>query len=235
MLLLLGITFSFFANSQEYQDVIYLKNGSVIKGEIIQRDSDKFIIKTSDFQLYSFNLPEIEQILQEQKLDLAEYGGNFSYGVSLGGGGIIGLPIRFHKGEKFAFEMGLHYRPGIIYADDYWGRSTLYLEHSVVFSTGANFYFGKYFKEKKQKVKLNGLKIMAGAGTGGYDTYLFAIGWINESFKKFNNHKSFSFELGPGFVITDFSSSNSSGYPEDTYSGGNIMVYWKLQWNWFRI
>jgi hypothetical protein len=232
LLLFSAMAISFLSLSQESQDVIYLKNGTVIKGEIVKKDADNnYIIKSFDGQLYLFNDSEIEQLWKEENLNLKEYGGTFSYGMSLGGGGIVGVPFRFHNGEKFAFEMGIHYRPTIIYATNYWGGTSTQFEHATLFSVGANYFIGKYFKENKQKVKLNGIKIMAGAGTGGYDTFLFAIGWTHESFKKYRYNKSFTFELGPGFAFTDYSSSND--YTADSFSGGSLALYWKVQWNWF--
>ena len=120
VLVIFGLLLSIIAFSQAYNDVIYLKNGSSIKGEIIKNDSINVIIKTSDGQLYSFTSQEIEQISKVLNEDLSQYGGNFSYGIFLGGGGIMGFPIRYHPSEKFAFEMSISYRPGIFKVSDYY-------------------------------------------------------------------------------------------------------------------
>jgi len=233
LLLCSAMLISLLSLSQDFMDVIYLKDGTVIKGKIIQKDTvNNYIIKTFNGQLYSCINTEIEQVLKEQNLDLEKYGGSFSYGISIGGGGIVGFPIRFHGGEKFAFEMGLHYRPAIIQVTQYWDYTSTYLKHAGVFTLGANYYMGKYYKGRKQKVKLNGIKIMAGAGTGQYNSFLFGIGWIHESFKKYRNNKSFTFELGPGYAYTDYFKYNM--YHNESYSGGNIAIYWKVQWNCFK-
>jgi hypothetical protein len=228
ILLAFGLLITTIVLSQEYKDVIYLKNGSIIKGEIIKIDLDKeIIIKTIDGQLYSYHNSEIEQIIKEQPLILGEYGGSYSYGVSFGGAGIVGVPIRFHPSEKFTFEMSLNYRPGIFKVSDYWSTETR-IEHSFVLGIGGNYYFGKYFKEKRQKVKLNGLALKVGAGTGGFETLFFGAGWIHESFKKYRFNKSFTLELGPGIVYSHYKTYNSS---LDEYLLG---IYWKVQWNWFK-
>ena len=93
--------------------------------------------------------------------------------------------------------------------------------------------YGKAIKEFSNKnYKLNGIKIMAGAGTGQYNSFLFGIGWIHESFKKYRNNNSFTFELGPGYAYTDYFKYNM--YHNESYSGGNIAIYWKVQWNCFK-
>jgi hypothetical protein len=229
LLLIFGVIVFTSAFSQDFQDVIYLKNGSVIKGIIIKQEpGSETIIKTNDGQLYSYLNQDIEQVLREYNFNLDEYEGDFSYGFSLGGGGLIGFPIRFHPSEKFAFEMSLNYRPSMISVDNYWGETETYFEHSVVFGLATNFYFKKKFKSTSQKVKLNGITLNAGVGTGGYEILFFGGGWIHESFKKFNYKKSFTLELGPGILYTWFN---------DGYSDLNAIapiIYWKVQWNWFR-
>ena len=229
--LLLGISIHFISFSQEYQSVIYLKNGSVIKGEIITQEPN-IIIRTSDGQLYSFSSIEIEQILQEQNLNLSEYGSNFSYGISFGGGGIIGVPIRFHPSEKFAFEMNLNYRPAEYKKKNYWGDTKTYYEHSIIYGLGAKYFIGKYFKEKRQKVKLNGISLNAGIGMGGFETLYAGGGWIHESFKNKRYKKSFTLELGPGFIYTHFNPSDL--YDDSSYDYYELIFHWKVQWNWFK-
>lgn len=225
--LLLGVLISSLIFAQDIQDVIYLKNGSTIKGTIIKQEpNQEIIIKTNDGFLYSFKSIEVEQILKNNYLILEEYGGKFSSGLAIGGGGLIGYPVSFHTSSKFAFEIGLHYRPLFLNVEDYWGRTSSSLEHSVLLSLGTNFYLGKSFKEKKQKIKLNGITVKGGAGFGSFNTTFFAVGWINESFKKKNKKKSFSLELGPGLLYTYCGNK----HVEDL----SFMVYWKFQWNWYR-
>lgn len=225
----LGILLSLFAYSQEVQDVIYLKNGSNIKGTIVKQEpNSNIIIRTNDGQLYSFKRDEIEQILKEMNIDLDEYGGSFSYGISIGGGGLIGAPIRFIK-NKFAFEMELDYKPGYFQAGNYFGNTNTYYKQAGVLSLGVNYYMGKYFKSKKQKIKLNGITIKGGVGTGDFYTYFIGGGWINESFKKLNTKKSFNLELGPGFFFTEDENSEN----ENSYNR-TLGLYWKVQWNWFK-
>jgi len=65
--LLLLVMFSSFAFSQQnYQDVVYLKNGSVIRGMIIEQVPNKSIkIETSDKSLFVYPIDEVEKITKE--------------------------------------------------------------------------------------------------------------------------------------------------------------------------
>ncbi|OFX88121.1 MAG: hypothetical protein A2W99_10765 [Bacteroidetes bacterium GWF2_33_16] len=218
------------AFSQNKKDFVYLKNGSVIIGTIIQEvQYDQIIIRTDEGYLLSFKYAEIEKVLQTEDINLDQYGGNFSYGVALGGAGVIGVPIRLHLSTKSAFEIGAYYRPAFvkITEEDWYDTYTdSYYLHSCVIFGGWNFYLGKYFKIKKQKIKLNGIAIKGGFGFGDYSTYLLTTGWIHESFKKRNTNHSFSLELGPGLVFTDNYSIDNN------ISTASVAIYWKAQWNW---
>lgn len=230
ILLILGLLIKILVFSQEIQDVVYLKNGSIIKGTIVKQDINKeVIIRTSDGNLFMFQYFEIEQILKKHELNLDEYGGSFSSGVAIGGGGVFGLPMRYHtSSSRFAFELGLYYRPGYFRVKGYYGSSTDYFVHSGVLSLGSNFYLGKHYKEKKQKIKLNGITIKGGIGMGEFNTLFAATGWIHESFKKRNKKKSFTLELGIGLIYTEFSAKGNNLY------NSSLGPYWKLQWNWYK-
>lgn len=225
--LTLALLISTFIVAQETLDVVYLKNGSIIKGEIVKQENSDIIIKTIDGYLYSFKSIEIEQILKEYNKNLELYGGKFSSGIAIGGGGVFGLPMRFHRSDKFAFELGLFYRPGYFTADNYYSSSS-YFVHSAVISLGPDFYFERHYKERKQKIISNGITIKGGIGFGEFNTGSIAIGWIHESFKAANKKKSLTFELGPGLVFTDFNRNNLY------YSNSILGIYWKVQWNWYK-
>ena len=52
----------------EQIDVVYLKNGSMIKGTVTELIVDKTVkIQTSDGSLWVFNMSEVEKIVKEAK------------------------------------------------------------------------------------------------------------------------------------------------------------------------
>jgi hypothetical protein len=66
LVLLFGVTLSANAQSNNYQDVVYLKNGSVIKGTIVEQILNVSIkIETRDGNLFVYKMDEIEKLTKE--------------------------------------------------------------------------------------------------------------------------------------------------------------------------
>jgi hypothetical protein len=66
LLLLIFLLFiSVPAQSQKMQDVVYLKNGSIIRGTIIEMIPDKTIKIESGDNLFVYNMEDIEKIVKE--------------------------------------------------------------------------------------------------------------------------------------------------------------------------
>jgi len=223
LVLIAGLLLSNIVYSQIPEDVIYLNNESIIKGTIIAYEPE-VIIRTTDGYLFSFNKSEIAQITKSYSVEYDEYGNDFAYGFAIGGGGLIGTLMRLQSTSNYAFELGLHYRPGYFKIKEYYETNT-YIKHSIVISGGPNFYFGRFFKENRQKIKSNGITVKAGGGFGGFTTFFIAAGWINETFKNKIYDKSITFELGPMYVFTKVSPHI------DYYTSNTIGLYLKLQWN----
>lgn len=60
------ITISSFAQSNNYQDVVYLKNGSIIRGIIIEQVPNQSIkIETPDRNVFVYKMDEIEKMTKE--------------------------------------------------------------------------------------------------------------------------------------------------------------------------
>lgn len=109
----------------------------------------------------------------------------------------------------------------------YGFKDNVYNLNSFVFLGGWNYYINSYFKSHRQKIKLNGITIKGGLGTGDYDYYLISAGWIHESFKNTHKKRSITIELGPGYFYTN------SYNPDKDLSSSSIIIYWKLQWSLF--
>ena len=58
--------FVYYSSAQELQDVVYLKNGSIIRGIIIEQIPNKTLkIKTADSSVFVFKMDDIERITRE--------------------------------------------------------------------------------------------------------------------------------------------------------------------------
>lgn len=65
------IIMSIQAYSQEYLDVVYLKNGSIIKGNIVELIPNESVkLKTADGSLFVFTMDEIEKIDKEEVISV---------------------------------------------------------------------------------------------------------------------------------------------------------------------
>jgi hypothetical protein len=129
LFLLLFATTHVFGQSG-YQDVVYLKNGSIIRGMIIEQIPNQSLkIETADRNVFVFQIDEIEKITKEPKVDRKKstperkeflvpgYEGtlNISYSFGVGDLGMDYIRFTFMNGYRVApafkvsFETGIHY------------------------------------------------------------------------------------------------------------------------------
>lgn len=109
--LLIGLSMVLFAQ-QNYQDVVYLKNGSIIHGVIIEQVPNKSIkIETADKNVLVYQIDEIEKMTKEQKdSSLPQMKGTMSVqndkkeGIDLVFNGGLQMPV---------FDLGKFYDNGI--------------------------------------------------------------------------------------------------------------------------
>lgn len=74
LFLVLLISFSTYINAQSYTEVVYLKNGSVIKGVIIEQIPNVSLkVKTADGSLIICNMSEVEKITKEESSHVRSY------------------------------------------------------------------------------------------------------------------------------------------------------------------
>ena len=81
--MLFSITLAAFAQ-ENYQDVVYLKNGSIIRGIIIEQvPNESLKIQTKDGSIFAYEMTEVEKITKEQNPEiLVEGNDGFFVGVS---------------------------------------------------------------------------------------------------------------------------------------------------------
>jgi len=185
------------------------------------QENQNTIIQTND---------SINSEITKKEINFDEYGGKFSTGIALGGGGIIGIPLRFYFTPKIAIEAGAYLRPKALHCHGYtfhpfydsfnfWDISA-----GVMVVGGTIIYFKKYYKSRRKKIKLNGISIKGGQSFSYNPESFFSLGWAHESFRKNNKDHSFIFELGFGVLLEHNNYSPPKGLP---------LIYWKLHWNWY--
>lgn len=168
------------------------------------------------------------------EVNTSDFGGLFSIGVSVGGGGLVNIPLRIFPTEKFAFEFTPGLRP-IINLNS--GKTYL----NIALMGGLTYYFTKDYIQYKNKVRMNGLFIKGGGSLGGkYNEIIFGAGWSYERFKVINPNRSFNFELGFG-VIRSKEKINYDleyGYIINPIEGGQEInwqpaLFWRIAWHFF--
>ena len=94
--ILFALTATFSFAQSNYQDVVYLKNGSIIRGMIIEQVPNRSIkIETADRSVFVYQMEEIEKLTKEASQGK---GGNAS-GSSSGYRGIVETGYQFGVGD----------------------------------------------------------------------------------------------------------------------------------------
>lgn len=132
LILLIITLFTKFSYSQvNYQDVVYLKNGSIVRGIIIEQVPNKLIkIETSDKSIFVFQIDEIEKITKEPFPTTKK---------------ILTNTTGFETGFKRIFEMGSQIAVDVHGKDRFMINFTNAYQINPYFSagigTGLRFYF----------------------------------------------------------------------------------------------
>ncbi len=91
------------ANAAELQEVVYLKNGSVIRGVILEMTPDKTIkIQTTDGNIFVYQMAEVEKITKEKPFEKkTENNNSYNYNYSYS---------QDYKYEPYGWEKSPRYR-----------------------------------------------------------------------------------------------------------------------------
>jgi hypothetical protein len=214
---------------QSVIDVVRLNNGEVYRGQIIKKDIDGTIeLKVGRNNIMVFAPDEIKKLDTETIAvpsdSLSNYGGKIGLGFAVGGGGLVGFPLRIKLGEKSSFEVGPFFRPFI----EFYEKS-IEIHGGLMVAGAINFNMSKHYNVYKEKIIRNGLFIRYGRSFGKYDESLVAFGWAGERFKKARQKMSFVHELGPGIIVRHwFDGSFLVDFPKNKIGVGLI---WKVHAN----
>jgi hypothetical protein len=130
-LLLFALITTVSFGQSNYQDVVYLKNGSIIRGTIIEQVPNKSIkIETADRSVFVYQMDEIEKLTKE--VIQGESGGSLSNsGLQSGYKGIVELGYQIGTGDYGMDRLKLNIINGY-QINPYF---------SLGFGTGLRYYF----------------------------------------------------------------------------------------------
>ena len=227
---------------QTQQDVLELKDGSVVKGVIVEQVPGQYYkVKVYDGNIVTIAIANVVKITKrDQEVFLSEYGGKYSLGFCIGGGGLIGMPARLMLTEKVAIEASLLLRPVIWLDEDLNADDSRDPSLNIAFVAGPVIYFTKRNNQHKQRVQMNGIFLKGGL-TNGPDVSekMFALGWAFERFKTHKKNSSVSFQLGLGAVVSEdknFEPIQTSYFSQDESLASTTtpMIFWKVAWNFYK-
>ncbi len=189
------------------ESVIAPKKEAPVVSESTQPQKDSQQVDAEQLELADYS-----------SVDTSEYGGRFTLGIAIGGGGIAGIPIRIFFAQLFALELGVYYRPVIVIGGDSDPGGPM-------FAGGFDIYFNKRYS--RSRIKLNGIFIKGGYSLSKIVHSEFAaLGWAHERMRVGNRSYSFSIELGTGLIF------NQLKRDDVEMNDIGFLLYWKFHWGW---
>ncbi len=210
--------------------MIYLKDGSIFKGKIIERLPDGGIkLQTLSGRELIVSVKEIKQITIEGiGTNPADYGGKTAVGISLFGEGLAGAHFRLRANPKLFLDAGLQLQP-ILVTDRFNDEAEL--KGNITLGGELNYFLNRFYKERRQKIRANGIFFRGSHGFGKFDTSYFALGWCSEYFKLNRYKTGFLLNLGLALQINHWvDDPQNFNYTEDVREAMPT-GYFRIQWN----
>lgn len=227
ILFIIAIFCATFVSAQQVKNIIYLNNGSIIKGEILEQIPNESIkIKTSDGSIFVYKMSEVSKIAREE----------------------IGTEkTAYVKPKGLEYKLGLGYLIGV---GDYKKTSIVPIEFGLGKQVNKNFYIGGslggwigtnegaetpislsldtkvLFPGKTSITPFLDLNLSYGIVTGTYEQIQYGDyrSYDDYETKTVNNPDMISVQLMPGIKLplskrTDF--FLAAGYTHSFLTGGN--------------
>ncbi len=233
--LLVFLLISTFTFAQEANlDVIYLKDGTVLKGKIVERLEDGAIkMVMSNGREIIISMREVKQVTIEGiGTNPVDYGGKTAFGFSLfGESNFLGAHFRLMAAKELFLDMS---------AQPELKALTNRFNNDVVFGANlllcgeVNYFLNRFYKERKQKVRANGLFLNASYAFGDYETTRVNGGWCSEYFRLNRFKRGFLLHLGMGLNVNHWvddplNYAYIKDIPKVQPTG-----YFRIQWNFFQ-
>jgi len=201
------------------EDVVYLKNGSIIRGQIIEQKINKFVkIKCADRNIWVFQSSDIDSIKKETQPEIKKfetkskgYVNNTDFGIMINRNGYFDVPINFLmvNAYKFPFNTTLGIGTGIesfvdpvipLFLDAKYYVFDKKVSPFIILQTGYSFPFNKDTEEYQSK---GGYLFNAGCGVRVFisksSAWLFSLSYM---YQELQTTKNYSWQSGT--VITDY-------------------------------
>ncbi len=218
LLLFCAISTMFAAAQANLQDVVYLKNGSVVRGTIIEQVPGVSLkLQTNDGNIFVYNIEDVEKMTKEQSKGLTRQVSTYAYSNGVGSTNSTAVS------ERSPFVAGLlsWIVPGAgqFYNGQSrkgWGDLGLHLGSSVVMGIGAGLVSGSYYYDYDYDLYYDESQYTTGCifmVVGGVTLFVNGICSIVDAVKSAKN-----INVEKGFVMYSFNENCAFGIqPAVTY------------------
>jgi hypothetical protein len=146
-------------------------------------------------------------------------------GLAIGGGGILGLPLRLEANKNTFFEVGAHLRPVVAIRKN---PRSFDLYPSLMFSGGLQIMQPMKYHQHINRYRANGFALHGGRSIGKKAVF-GSIGFISERIRPRTKDRSFIFEIGAGWLYEPYKAE--APFFDDNLN--SFMLYWKFHFNSF--
>lgn len=197
ILLLFIVSISSMAFGQQQLQTIYLDNGDIFIGEIVEITKEgNYVIKTLSGEELVFLKWQIKSIAKGREIDgqLEMYGGNKAAGLSVFGNGFIGGSYHFGIGKNFYVDGGVQFSMFPVQID-LFGDGIVTKTGLSTFA-GFSYYLGSRYGSKRDKVKNFGVFLQTSHTFSNYCSTKGVIGIRVNTFKLGNIDHATVVEVG---------------------------------------
>jgi hypothetical protein len=231
LLLILYFPFASWSQNGTPTDLIFLKGGHILRGKIVEKLPDGAIkmIEQGSQREVTVGKKEISKVVRNGGYaDPLDYGSQTAIGISLLGSGFVGGHFRWRAGKALYLDFGVHYLPQVFNHDF---EDEILFNNTFSVSGELDFSFRRFFNERSQKVRANGLFVQCSHVFGRFDSTDLSAGWSLEFFRLNRFKQSFLLNLGLGVQhypwIDDLQNANYN----KSYSRFLPDLHFRLQWN----
>lgn len=215
------------------KDIVYLRSGMVLRGKILGRNEDGALrMMSNDGREILVSFREIKNITIEGIGTIpGDYGSNKAIGLVLRGEGGIGISYRlkFQKDIWADFNVQPDLR---LLVNKYNDKFRVSL--GINLGTEFDFFVKRFYKERRQRVRANGIFLRGVYAVNAYPLTTLSAGWCSEYFKLNNYKRSVMLNIGPGMLINHWYDDPKNSAFTKGYSKFMPWVIFKIQWNFFQ-
>lgn len=214
-------------------DIVYLRSGMVLRGKIQGRGNDgtiRMIAEDGRETIISFR--EIKNItIDGIGTNPADYGSSRAIGLVLRGEGGIGISYRL-KFQKDTWA-DLNVQPDLrLLVNKY--NDKFRISPGINLGAEFDFFLQRFYKERRQRVRANGIFLRGVFGANAYPLTTLSAGWCTEYFRLNTYKRSLMLNIGPGMLINHWYDDPKNAAYTKGYDKFMPWAIIKLQWHFFQ-